>query len=130
MKKWQTPATQCRVVWQGKLGSYLEKVQRIQALACIVGEAALGTELHPVLRRVYAARGLRAREDLDLSLERLAALGVPRERSVPAVSLVVTQRLLPALCEACKRRDDLECAIDRYYPLVLEIIETVRAKAA
>ena len=65
-----------------------------------------------------------------LSLERLAALGVPRERSVPAVSLVVTQRLLPALCEACKRRDDLECAIDRYYPLVLEIIETVRAKAA
>ena len=30
----------------------------------------------------------------------------------------------------CKRRDDLECAIDRYYPLVVEIIETVRAKAA
>jgi hypothetical protein len=29
----------------------------------------------------------------------------------------------------CKRRNDLECAIDRYYPLVIQIIETVRAKA-
>ena len=39
------------------------------------GEAALGAELHPVLRRVYAARGLRTRADLDLSLEKLAPVG-------------------------------------------------------
>ncbi len=38
------------------------------------------------------------------------------------------------LCEhqnadmSCKRRNDLECAIDRYYPLVLQIVETVRAQ--
>ena len=30
-----------------------------------------GADLHPILRRVYAARGLSRREDLDLSLERL-----------------------------------------------------------
>ena len=35
----------------------------------------LGAELHPVLRRVYAARGLRSRAELDLSLERLAPVG-------------------------------------------------------
>ena len=28
----------------------------------------------------------------------------------------------------CKKRSDLECALDRYYPLVVEIIETVRAE--
>lgn len=28
----------------------------------------------------------------------------------------------------CKKRHDLECALDRYYPLVVEIIETVRAE--
>jgi len=33
--------------------------------------AALPDSLHPVLRRVYAARGLGAAEDLDLGLERL-----------------------------------------------------------
>jgi hypothetical protein len=27
----------------------------------------------------------------------------------------------------CKKRNDLECALDRYYPLVVEIVETVRA---
>ena len=38
------------------------------------------------------------------------------------------------LCEhqqanmACKKRNDLECALDRYYPLVVEIIETIRAE--
>jgi single-stranded-DNA-specific exonuclease len=33
--------------------------------------ADLGADLHPILRRVYAARGLLCREDLDLSLDRL-----------------------------------------------------------
>src|SRR5580658_10206637 len=32
---------------------------------------ALGAKLHPLLRRVYAARGLTCEEDLDLSLDRL-----------------------------------------------------------
>ena len=32
---------------------------------------AFGADLHPVLRRVYAARGISCQEDLDLSLERL-----------------------------------------------------------
>lgn len=35
----------------------------------------LGTGLHPVLRRVYAARGLRSDEELRLTLERLAPVG-------------------------------------------------------
>ena len=26
------------------------------------------------------------------------------------------------------RRNNLECALDRYYPLVVEIVETVRAE--
>ena len=39
------------------------------------GSEALGHELHPVLRRAYAARGLRQRSDLNLSLERLAPVG-------------------------------------------------------
>lgn len=29
---------------------------------------------------------------------------------------------------SCKKRNDLECALDRYYPLVVEIVETVRAE--
>ena len=39
------------------------------------GTDALGADLHPVLRRVYAARGVRRREDLNLALERLAPVG-------------------------------------------------------
>ena len=39
------------------------------------GAEALGADLHPVLRRVYAARGLRTREELNLALERLAPVG-------------------------------------------------------
>ena len=35
----------------------------------------LGESLHPVLRRVYGARGIRATTDLDLSLERLLPVG-------------------------------------------------------
>jgi single-stranded-DNA-specific exonuclease len=39
------------------------------------GVEALGADLHPVLQRVYAARGLRSREELNLALERLAPVG-------------------------------------------------------
>jgi single-stranded-DNA-specific exonuclease len=39
------------------------------------GLDALGADLHPVLRRVYAARGLRTRAELNLVLERLAPVG-------------------------------------------------------
>ena len=39
------------------------------------GNEALGVEMHPVLRRVYAARGLRCREELNLALDRLAPVG-------------------------------------------------------
>ena len=28
----------------------------------------------------------------------------------------------------CNKRDDLECALDRYYPLVLQVIEAVRTQ--
>ena len=28
----------------------------------------------------------------------------------------------------CSKREDLECALDRYYPFIVEIVETVRAK--
>lgn len=48
------------------------KIQRREVPS---GDSALGAELHPVLRRVYASRGLRAREELDLSLDRLAPVG-------------------------------------------------------
>ena len=39
------------------------------------GADELGADLHPVLRRVYAARGLRTRAELDPALERLAPVG-------------------------------------------------------
>jgi single-stranded-DNA-specific exonuclease len=39
------------------------------------GDAVLGAELHPVLRRVYAARGLRSPGELNLALERLLPVG-------------------------------------------------------
>ena len=29
---------------------------------------------------------------------------------------------------SCRKRTDLECALDRYFPLVVEIVETVRAE--
>jgi single-stranded-DNA-specific exonuclease len=37
--------------------------------------ADFGSDLHPILRRVYAARGLSRQEDLDLSLDRLLPVG-------------------------------------------------------
>jgi single-stranded-DNA-specific exonuclease len=38
-------------------------------------EVALGAALHPVLQRVYAARGLKSPEELNLGLERLLPIG-------------------------------------------------------
>lgn len=49
-------------------------------------------------------------------------------------SINVLRRHVCILCDsqdvnlACKKRNDLECALDRYYPLVIETLETVRAE--
>jgi single-stranded-DNA-specific exonuclease len=40
-----------------------------------VQPCSFGTDIHPVLGRVYAARGLKGSEDLDLSLDRLLPVG-------------------------------------------------------
>jgi hypothetical protein len=42
---------------------------------------ALGAELHPVLTRVYAARGVRSAAELDHSLERLLPVGAGGARA-------------------------------------------------
>jgi type II secretory ATPase GspE/PulE/Tfp pilus assembly ATPase PilB-like protein len=39
-------------------------------------------------------------------LTRLEALGVSRARAIPAIALVVNQRLLPKLCVRCKQKDE------------------------
>jgi len=70
------------------------KIQRRDVPA---GDAALGPELHPVLRRVYAARGLRAREDLDLSLERLAPVGSLGGAAAAAELMLAETKLVEAL---------------------------------
>jgi single-stranded-DNA-specific exonuclease len=41
----------------------------------VPGSPELGADVHPVLRRIYAARGVMEDEDLDLSLERLLPIG-------------------------------------------------------
>jgi single-stranded-DNA-specific exonuclease len=53
--------------------------------------ALLGAELHPVLSRVYAARGVRSAAELDHSLERLLPVGT-LEGIAPAVDLLLTHR--------------------------------------
>lgn len=40
-------------------------------------------------------------------LNRLEVLGVPRARSVPSLTLVLNQRLLPRLCPTCKVKDHI-----------------------
>jgi single-stranded-DNA-specific exonuclease len=47
----------------------------------IPASPAMGAGVHPVLRRIYAARGVMGDEDLDLSLERLLPIG-----SLPGVA--------------------------------------------
>ena len=51
----------------------------------------LGAELHPVLSRVYAARGVRSAAELDHSLERLLPVGT-LEGIAPAVELLLQHR--------------------------------------
>jgi len=53
--------------------------------------ALLGAEQHPVLSRVYAARGVRSAAELDHSLERLLPVGT-LEGIAPAVDLLLTHR--------------------------------------
>src|SRR5450631_426926 len=51
----------------------------------------LGSGVHPVLRRIYAARGVMHDEDLDLSLERLLPIG-SLSGVAAAAALLVTHR--------------------------------------
>jgi single-stranded-DNA-specific exonuclease len=62
-------------------------VRRVPATA-----APFDAALHPVLSRVYAARGVRSREELDTSLERLAPVGT-LEGIPAAVELLLAHRL-------------------------------------
>jgi single-stranded-DNA-specific exonuclease len=50
-----------------------------------------GADVHPILRRVYAARGLSHREDLDLSLDRLLPVS-SLERVEAAADLLASQQ--------------------------------------
>jgi single-stranded-DNA-specific exonuclease len=64
----------------------LRVVRRAPAAA-----VALGADLHPVLGRVYAARGVRCTADLDTSLERLLPVGT-LEGITAAVDLLLRHR--------------------------------------
>ena len=50
------------------------EIRRDRAVAA-VRRSTSRRDLHPVLRRVYAARGIASEEDLDLSLDRLLPVG-------------------------------------------------------
>ena len=64
---------------------------RIVRRAAVPLGVALGAELHPVLTRVYAARGVRSAAELDHSLERLLPVGT-LEGIAPAVDLLLEHR--------------------------------------
>ena len=65
---------------------------RVVRRACLAGDApVLGTGMHPVLRRIYLARGVRTAEDLDLSLERLLPVST-LESIAAAVDLLLAHR--------------------------------------
>ena len=55
------------------------------------GEGRLGGNVHPVLQRIYSARGVRTATDLDCSLERLLPVGT-LEGVMSAVDLLVRHR--------------------------------------
>lgn len=75
--------------------------------------------------------------DEECALELLLPEVVATVTSVRAASLEAYVASLRnnvcSLCEhlapdsSCRKRHDLECALDRYYPLVVEIIETVQS---
>jgi single-stranded-DNA-specific exonuclease len=54
-------------------------------------ECRFGDHLHPVLQRIYSARGVRSSRDLDNSLERLIPVGT-LEGVLPAVELLLRHR--------------------------------------
>jgi single-stranded-DNA-specific exonuclease len=56
------------------------------------GNALDGVDLHPVLRRVYASRGVSCAEELDLSLERLLPVGSLEGVAAAAKLLAAHQR--------------------------------------
>lgn len=58
---------------------------------CDADPALLGADLHPVLGRLYSARGLRAAEELSLSLDRLLPVGT-LEGVEAAVDLLLAHR--------------------------------------
>lgn len=64
---------------------------RIVRRAPATGETAFARPLHPVLGRVYAARGVRSAQDLDTSLERLLPVGT-LEGLTEAVELLLRHR--------------------------------------
>ena len=51
-----------------------------------------GADVHPVLQRIYAARGIRSQLELDLSLDRLLPVGT-LEGAAAAVDLLLRHRL-------------------------------------
>src|SRR5262249_45353835 len=55
------------------------------------GAAELGNALHPVLRRVYAGRGVRSAQELSAALERLLPVGT-LEGVTAAATLLIQHR--------------------------------------
>jgi single-stranded-DNA-specific exonuclease len=68
--------------------SALRVVRRHPAENC----AGLATDMHPVLKRIYAARGIRSASDLDVSLDKLHPVGT-LEGITAAVDLLLEHRL-------------------------------------
>jgi single-stranded-DNA-specific exonuclease len=64
---------------------------RIVRRTATLATASLGGRLHPVLERVYAARGVRSAAELDTSLERLLPVGT-LEGIPAAVELLLAHR--------------------------------------
>ena len=58
---------------------------------CPPDELRLANELHPVLQRIYSARGIRNQSDLDVSLERMLPVGT-LEGVPAAVDLLLQHR--------------------------------------
>lgn len=67
-----------------------ELILRVVRRNC-AGSAALGSQLHPVLRRVYAARGVKAASDVAPALDRLLPVGT-LEGVTDAAALLMKHR--------------------------------------
>ena len=66
----------------------LRVVRREPAKDC----AGFANDMHPVLQRIYAARGIRSASDLDVSLDKLHPVGT-LEGIAPAVDLLLEHRV-------------------------------------